>query len=193
MFNHNGLNHGYQVKHIYKNRTSRVHTRFSLPRPVHLISSLLPFTCMNERFKIIIVQECRGPSWNLQTFYSRGEEKVIWALCQINNNANESHSTFSSWSSPRYNSSKKKRISEKHTKVFLEFLVFLSKQIREKQKREKLFTRESSQQAKEEREIFLGFLFNYYSKEINYYYFFGFFLRFIKHTRRKQENKSKHG
>mgnify|MGYP005817037445 CR=1 FL=1 len=23
-------------------------------------------------FKIIIVQECRGLSWNLQTFYSRG-------------------------------------------------------------------------------------------------------------------------
>ena len=31
--------------------------------------------------KIIIVQECRGLSWNLQTFYSKGEDKVIWALC----------------------------------------------------------------------------------------------------------------
>ena len=31
--------------------------------------------------KIIIVQECHGLSWNLQTFYSRGEDKVIWALC----------------------------------------------------------------------------------------------------------------
>ena len=31
-----------------------------------------------------------------------------------------------------------------------------------KEKKIKLFTRESSQQAKEEREIFLGFLFNYY-------------------------------
>ena len=30
--------------------------------------------------KIIIVQECRGLSWNLQTFYSTGEDKVIWAL-----------------------------------------------------------------------------------------------------------------
>jgi hypothetical protein len=37
----------------------------------------------------------------------------------------------------------------------LEFFVFLKKV---KQEREKLFTRESSQQAKEEREIFLGFL-----------------------------------
>ena len=35
-------------------------------------------------------------------------------------------------------------------------------QANKKQKREKLFTRESSQQAKEEREIFLGFLFSYY-------------------------------
>ena len=31
--------------------------------------------------KIIIVQECRGLSWNLQTFYSTGEDKVIRALC----------------------------------------------------------------------------------------------------------------
>ena len=30
--------------------------------------------------KIIIVQECRGLSWNLQTFYSKGEDKVIWAF-----------------------------------------------------------------------------------------------------------------
>ena len=29
---------------------------------------------------IIIVQECRGLSWNLQTFYSTGEDKVKWAL-----------------------------------------------------------------------------------------------------------------
>ena len=29
---------------------------------------------------IIIVQECHGLSWNLQTFYSTGEDKVKWAL-----------------------------------------------------------------------------------------------------------------
>ena len=34
-------------------------------------------------------------------------------------------------------------------------------------KRNKLFTRENSQQAKEEQEIFLGFLFNYYYKHGN--------------------------
>ena len=31
--------------------------------------------------KIIIVQECLGLSWNMQTFYSTGEDKVKWALC----------------------------------------------------------------------------------------------------------------
>ena len=36
---------------------------------------------------------------------------------------------------------------------------------------------------------FWVFLFNYYSKEINYYYFL-FFLRFIKHTRRRQEKEN---
>ena len=114
--------------------------------------------------KIIIVQECRGLSWNLQTFYSRGEDKVIWALCQINNNANDRHSTFSSWSSPRYNSNKKKRNSEKHTEIFLELLVFLNRQNkREKQKREKLFTRESSQQTKEGQGNIFGFSFQYYN------------------------------
>ena len=112
--------------------------------------------------KIIIVQECCGLSWNLQTFYSTGEDKVKWALCQINNYANESHSTFSSWSSPRQNSNKKKRNSEKHTEIFLEFLFFLEQVRKSRQKQEKLFARESSQQVKEEREIFLGFLFNYY-------------------------------
>ena len=30
--------------------------------------------------KIIIVQECRGLSWNLETFYSTGEDKVKCAL-----------------------------------------------------------------------------------------------------------------
>jgi hypothetical protein len=29
--------------------------------------------------KIIIVQECLGLSWNLQAFYLKGEDKVIWA------------------------------------------------------------------------------------------------------------------
>ena len=91
--------------------------------------------------KIIIVQECRGLSWNLQIFYSRGEDKVIWDLCQINNNSNESHSTFSSWSSPWYDSIKEKEIQRNTLKYFWSFWFFVNKQIKmEKQKREKLFT-----------------------------------------------------
>ena len=33
-----------------------------------------------NNMKIIIVQECRGLRWNLQTFYSTGEDKVKYAL-----------------------------------------------------------------------------------------------------------------
>ena len=55
-------------------------------------------------------------------------------------------------------------------------------------KRKKLFTRESSQQVEEEQEIFLSFHFNSItSMEIKLTNFFGFSLRFIKHTRRKLE------
>ena len=55
----------------------------------------------------------------------------------------------------------------------------------------KLFTRESSQQAKEEREIFLGFLLiiTTTGMEIKLTNFFWFFLRFIKHTKRKLEKE----
>ena len=49
----------------------------------------------------------------------------------------------------------KKRNSKKHTEIFFGVFAFLKKV---KQEREKLFTRESSKQAKEEQEIFLGFL-----------------------------------
>ena len=63
--------------------------------------------------------------------------------------------------SPHYDSTKRGRNSEKHTEIFLEFLVFLkeNKLKREKQKREKLFTRESSQQVKEETRNLFGFSF----------------------------------
>ena len=113
--------------------------------------------------KIIIVQECRGLSWNLQTFYSGEEDKVIWALCQINN-ANGSHSTFSSWSCPRYDLIKEKEIQRNTLKYFWSFWFFINKQIkREKQKREKLFTQESSQQVKEEQGNLFGFSFYHYN------------------------------
>ncbi len=58
-----------------------------------------------------------------------------------------------------------------------------------KEKKIKLFTRENSQQVKEEQEIFLGFHFNSTtSMGIKLTKFFNFFFsRFIKHTRRKLE------
>jgi hypothetical protein len=54
---------------------------------------------------------------------------------------------------------KKKRNSEKHTEIFLEFLVFLKQANKKKknEKQEKLFTRENSQQAKEETRNLFGF------------------------------------
>ena len=129
--------------------------------------------------KRIIVQECHGINWNLQIFYSVGEDKVKWVLYQINSYSYESHSTFSSWSSPRYKSNKKKRNSEKHTEMFLEFFVFFSKQIREKQKRENYLHGKAPNKQKKNKEIFLDFLFSTTTKhaqKVNYYnYFFCFF------------------
>ena len=54
---------------------------------------------------------------------------------------------------------KKKRNSEKHTEIFLEFLVFLSKQIKSKNKKNYLHGKAPNKQ-KKNKEIFLGFLFN---------------------------------
>ena len=70
-------------------------------------------------------------------------------------------------------------------------MVFSSRPPKER-KEIKLFTRESSQQAKEEREIFLGFLLittttSMEGKLTNFFVF----LKVIKHTRRKREKENK--
>ena len=44
----------------------------------------------------------------------KGEDKVKWALCEINNNAYESHSSFSSWSSLHNDSTKENNFRETH-------------------------------------------------------------------------------
>ena len=90
---------------------------------------------------IIIIVHVHWTKLESTSIQFKREYKVIWALCQINNNAYESHSTFSLWSFPLDPQRKRKEI--------------------------KLFTRESSNQAKEEHEIFLSFLFNYYYKHGN--------------------------
>ena len=114
-----------------------------------------------NNLKIIIVQECRGLSQNLQTFYSTGEDKVKRALYQFNSYSCESHSPFSSQSSPWYNSNKRKRNSEKHTEIFLEFLIFQNKQIKGESKNEKNYLHgKAPNKKKKNKEIFLGFLFS---------------------------------
>ena len=108
--------------------------------------------------KIIIVQECRGLSWNLQIFYSTGEDKVKWAFCQINNNAYESHSTFSSWSSPRYDSIKRKEIQRNTLKYFWRFC-FFNKEIKGKSKNEKNYLHgKAPNKQKKNKETSLDFL-----------------------------------
>ena len=62
---------------------------------------------------------------------------------------------FSSW-----HQRKEKKFKETHWNIFGVFDFLEQANKREKQKREKVFTQESSQQAKEEREIFIGFVFN---------------------------------
>ena len=72
----------------------------------------------------------------------------------------ERHSTFSSWSSPWYKSNKRKRNSEKHTEIFLEFLVFLNEQIKDKSKNKKNYLHgEAPNKQEKNKEIFLGFSF----------------------------------
>jgi len=87
---------------------------------------------------IIIIVHVQWTKLESASIQFKREDKVIWALCQINNNAYKSH----------FN-------------IFI--MVFFSRPPKER-KEIKLFTWEISQQAKEEREIFLGFLFNYYYK-----------------------------
>ena len=63
------------------------------------------------------------------------------------------------FSSVRLN--KKKRVSEKHTEIFLEFLVFLNRQIKEKSKNEKNYLHgKAPNKQKKKKEIFLGFHFS---------------------------------
>ena len=64
-----------------------------------------------------------------------------------------------------------------------------------KQERERLFTRESSQQAKEKREIFLGFLLMLQLNKLKgktRTNFFWIFSRLIKHARRNWKEEIKY-
>ena len=110
--------------------------------------------------KIIIVQECRVLSWNLQTFYSKGEDNVIWALRQINNNAYDSHSMISAWSSPWNDSINGKEIQRNTLNIFGVFSFSRRKQIKEGKTKTKkpIYTEKLPTSKKKNREIFLVFL-----------------------------------
>ena len=142
-----------------KNKTSRVHTRFSVPVPIHQISSLLPFTCTTERYEnnnsarvswtklesanILFKQRRQGNMGSLLDQQCKWEPLNIFIM------------VF-----PSVWLNKRKRKSEKYTEIFWSFWFSESKQMkREKQKWEKLFTWESSQQVKEEQGNLFGFLF----------------------------------
>ena len=92
---------------------------------------------------------------------------------------------------------KRKRISEKHTEIFLEFLVFLeeSKLKKEKQKQENYLHGKTPNKQKKNREIFFGFLLilqliKVERKSEKKQEIFLVFSMFFKHTRRNRENKS---
>ena len=111
--------------------------------------------------KIIIVQECHGLSWNLQGILFNGRRQGKMCSYQFNNYSYESHSTFHRGLLLGTTRIKRKINSEKHTEIFLEFLVFLNKQIKGKTKNEKNYLHgKPPNKQKKNKEIFLGFLFN---------------------------------
>jgi len=60
---------------------------------------------------------------------------------------------------------KRKRSSEKHTEIFLEFLVFLNKQTKGKSKNEENYLHgKAPNKQKKNKEIFLDFIFNITTK-----------------------------
>ena len=77
MFNHNGLNRlniFTQTEQVEFIQVSLCHGQF-----IECRHYCLSIAWPND-MKIIIVQECHGLGWNLQTFYSTGEGKVKCAL-----------------------------------------------------------------------------------------------------------------
>ena len=110
--------------------------------------------------KIIIVQECHGLSWNLQTFYSTGEDKVKCALISSTAIPMRATQHFHRGLLLGKTRIKRKINSEKHTKIVLEFLFFLNKQIKGKSKNEKNYLHgKAPNKQKKNKEIFFGFYF----------------------------------
>ena len=75
--------------------------------------------------KIIIVQECNGLSWNLQTFYSTREDKVKWALISSTVVHMRATQHFHHGLLLGTTRNKKKINSEKHTEIFFGVFGFI--------------------------------------------------------------------
>ena len=90
-----------------------------------------------NNLKIIIVQECRGLSWNLQTFYSKEEDKLYGFFVRsiiMHMRATQHFHRGLLLGTTRI---KRKEIQRNTLKYFLEFLVFLNKPIKGKSKTRK--------------------------------------------------------
>ena len=122
------------------------------------MSLLLPFTCTTKWYEIIIVQECHGPSWNLQTFYSTGEDKVKWALISSTVIHMRATQHFHHGLLLGTTQIKEKKFRETHWNIFGVF-GFLQ-QANKKQKWEKYLHGKAPNKQKKNKEIFLNFLFN---------------------------------
>ena len=152
----------------YKNKRGRVHTSFSLPRPVHRISSLLPFTCTTEWYEN---NNSARVSWTklesakhfIQQEKTRKNGFFIRSTV-IHMRATQHFHCGLLLGTTRI---KEKNFRETYWNIFGVFGFLEQANKNGKQKREKLFTRESSQQVKEEQEIFLGFHFNFYYRQGN--------------------------
>ena len=97
-----------------------------------------------------------------KTFYSTGEDKVKWALISstiIHMRATQHFHRGLLLGTTRI----KERNSEKHTEIFLKFLVFFNKQIKSKNEKNYLHGKAPNKQ-KKNKEFFLDFIFNITTK-----------------------------
>ena len=138
----NKLNQEWWTHHIYKNKRGQVHTRFS-----YLSQSII----------------YRHIAFHLH-------DRTMWIIIRVHMHYTKLESTniYSDEKTRYYGLFVRSTIIHMRAAHHFHQGLLLTAQRKEKnfKEREKLFTRESSQQAKEEREIFLGFhFFNYYFKQ----------------------------
>ena len=139
-FFHNRLNQERWTNHIYKNKRGWVHTSFP-----HVNQS------------IIYRHYCLSLAWPNGVYNNKSARALHYAgICKLPSQESR-QDNMGSWLNQQ-------SCIWNPLNIFI--MVFSSRPQKER-KEIKLFTRESSQQVKEEWEIFLGFSFNYYYKHGN--------------------------